>query len=74
MSAITTAVRVPRPHARPVSIRLTRGERGQVAGSVIGPIPLHLAELYVNRGAAEFVEDESGTKRIASAPRNKSFA
>lgn len=71
----TTAVRVPSPHARPVYIRLTRGERGQLAGSVIGPIPLHVAELYVNRGAAEFIEDESPTaKRINNAPRNKSFA
>ena len=69
-----TAVRVPSPHARPVYIRLTRGERGQVAGSVIGPIPLHVAELYVNRGAAEYIEDGATAKRIASAPRNKSFA
>lgn len=70
MSMATT--REPRPHARPVHIRLLLPSNGQPPGSLLGPIPLHVAELYVNRGAAEFVE-ESGTKRISQPSRNKAY-
>jgi hypothetical protein len=77
MSQTAEAVRECKPHMRPVRVRLTQPCNGQAAGFVIGPIPLHVAELYANRGAGVILEDEEAptlAKRIWNAPRNKSFA
>lgn len=64
-------------HARPVSIRLTQASNGQPAGSIIGPIPLHLAEMYVKRGAAVMLDEDGEepprAKAIPFAPRNKAI-
>lgn len=71
--SLATIEKVIKPHARPTHIRLVRGDEGLPPGTVLGPMPRHLAALYVDRGAAEYIEGGPAAKRIGSAPRNKSL-